>query len=316
MASRTGQIPRLGTVEGVGVVIATHDRPQLVRGAIESVLAQSYAGPIEVVVVFDRADPDPTLASNDHCRRVRVCRNSRTPGLAGARNTGILALDTDLIAFCDDDDTWLDGKLAAQLERLTAQPDAQFVTTAMQVDYGDHRTVRLAGTKRVSIDQLIRSRMAMQHSSSFLFRRAAMLGPDGFGLVDETLPRSMAEDWDLLIRASRKRPIEHVDEPLVRVLWGASSYFNEAWADKNAAHSWLIEHHPEIRADRIALGLQLGKLAFGHAALKQRREAWRNVRAALRSNWREPRTAVAVMVLLGLSPDWVTTQLNRRGHGI
>jgi glycosyltransferase involved in cell wall biosynthesis len=315
MASGIGSLP-LRTAEPIGVVIATHNRPQFMRRAVESVLAQTHPGPIEVVLVFDRAEPDPSLMRIDPRREIRVCRNGRSPGLAGARNTGILALDTELIAFCDDDDIWLDGKLAAQVERLATQPDAEFVTTAMEVDYGGRRTVRLAGAERVSTGQLLRSRMAMLHSSSFLFRREAMLGPNGFGLVDETLPGSMAEDWDLLIRASRKRPIEHVDKPLVRVLWGASSYFNEAWSDKNQAHRWLIEHHPEIRADRIALGLQLGKLAYGHAALRQRRDAWRYARAALRTNWREPRTALAILVLSGLPPGWVTRQLNKRGHGI
>jgi glycosyltransferase involved in cell wall biosynthesis len=280
------------------------------------VLDQRHEGDLEVVVVFDGAEPDLALVSDVSSRRVQVCRNTRTAGLAGARNTGILLMDTELIAFCDDDDTWLEGKLVAQLERLTAQPDAEFVTTAMRVDYGERSTVRLAGTDQVTVHQLVRSRMAMLHASSFLFRRDAMLGPDGFGLVDETMPRSMAEDWDLLIRASRKRPIEHVDKPLVRVLWGASSYFNDAWADRNEAHKLLIERHPEIRADQMALGLLLGKLAFGHAALKERRAALRCVGAALRANWREPRTAIAVLVLLGLSPGWVTKEFNRRGHGI
>lgn len=304
------------SVPQVGVVIATHNRPQLVRAAIDSVFMQHSAAEVEIVVVFDRTEPDPALLSNDAARPVQICRNTRTPGLAGARNTGILRLATELIAFCDDDDTWLPGKLAAQLQRLATVPDAQFVTTAMRVQYGDRNSIRLAGMDRVTLAHLIRSRMAMLHSSSFLFRREAMLGSGGFGLVDETLPNSMAEDWDLLIRASRIRPIEHVDEPLVRVSWGASSYFNEAWADKNAAHETLIERHPEIRFDQVALGLQLGKLAFGHAALGQRREAWRHVRATLRTNWREPRTAIAVLVLLGVSPRWVTRLLNRRGHGI
>lgn len=301
----------------VGVVVATRDRPQLVRKAIDSILGQHYPGPIEVMVVFDRAEPDAALVRDDPHRRVHTCRNTRTSGLAGARNTGILALDTSVIAFCDDDDIWLAGKLMAQVERLVSTPEAQFVTTAMQVDYGGARgTVRRAGADEVSVRQLARSRMAMLHSSSFLFRRDAMVDANGFGLVDETIPGSMAEDWDLLLRASRSHPIAHVDEPLVRILWGASSYFNDVWADKNAAREWLIAHHPEIRVDRIALGLQLGKLAFGHAALKHRRAAWQWVRAALRTNWREPRTALAMLVLIGLSPRWVTVQLNKRGHGI
>ena len=300
----------------VGVVIATHDRPQLLRTALASVLEQRYAGQVEVVLVFDRSEPDHSLARSDPNRSVRVMVNGRTPGLAGARNSGILSLDTELIAFCDDDDTWLPGKLAAQVDLLATDPTIEFVTTAMRVDYRGQTTVRLAGTNEVTVSDMARSRMSMLHSSSFLFRREAMVGPQGFGLVDETIPRSMGEDWDLLLRATRHRPVAHVDRPLVNIVWGQSSYFNEAWADKNAACEWLIDHHAEIRADPEALGLQLGKLAFGHAALKERRAALRAVRRAVRANWREPRTVIAIGVLLGLSPGWLVNTLNKRGHGI
>jgi glycosyltransferase involved in cell wall biosynthesis len=305
-----GELPR------VGVVIPTHDRPELLRKALASVLAQDYAGPIEVTVVFDRAEPDESLAQSDPWRTVTVRANARTPGLAGSRNTGILALDTAVIAFCDDDDEWLPGKLAAQVGLLLAEPGAEFVTTTMRVDYGDRSTVRYAGQQSVTITELARSRMAMLHSSAFLFRREAMLGESGFGLVDETLPRSMAEDWDLLLRAARRAPIRHIDEPLIAVRWGASSYFIDVWSDKNLAHEWLVEHHPEIRADRVAMGHMLGKLAFGHAALGHRREALRHIGRAVRANWREPRTVMALLVVAGVSPGVITTALNKRGHGI
>jgi glycosyltransferase involved in cell wall biosynthesis len=300
----------------VGVVIATHQRPELMRKALASVLQQDYAGTIRVIVVFDRSDPDPSLCAREPRRSVQVLTNSRSPGLAGARNTGILALDTDLVAFCDDDDTWLEGKLSRQVQRVARTPAANFVTTAMRVDYLDRSTVRTAGRDSVSITDLARSRMSMLHSSSFLFRRDAMLRPGGFGLVDESIPRSMGEDWDLLLRAARQHPIAHVDEPLIAVLWGQASYFIDAWADKNAAHLWLLEHHPEIRRDKTALAHVLGKLAFGYAALGQRRLALRTAGRALRTNWREPRTPIALLVVAGVSPKWITTRLNERGHGI
>lgn len=298
----------------VGVVLATHNRPALVRVALASILGQDYPGDIEVVLVFDRSEPDRTLAREESGRRVRVLTNERTPGLAGARNTGILALRTELVAFCDDDDSWLPGKLRAQVERMLAHPDARFCTTAMRVDWEGRSTVRRAQKEQVTIEDMARSRMAMLHSSSFLFRRTSMV--EEFGLVDETLPRSMAEDWDLLIRAARVAPIQHVDEPLVAVLWGASSYFNEAWQDKNEAHEWLIAHHPEILASPVGAGLMLGKLAFGHAALGHRRQAagfaWRCVRA----RWREPRAYLALLVLAGVPGKRIQDELNKRGHGI
>lgn len=298
----------------VGVVIATHNRPQLMRRALQSVLSQSYEGPIEVALVYDDCAEDMTDDRSNPDRIVRVLSNIRTPGLAGARNTGILALRSELVAFCDDDDEWLPDKLQRQIDRLGASPEAHFVTTAMLVDYNGHETVRLADRSRVTLADLTRSRMAMLHSSSFVFRRQSML--DDFGLVDETIPRSMAEDWDLLLRAARQHPIEHLDEPLVRIQWGASSYFNEAWRTKNAAATWLLEHHPEMRGDDQAAALQLGKLAFGCAALHQRRTALHHVRQCLHRNWREPRAYLAVGVILGLSGEWVQKQLNRRGHGV
>lgn len=297
----------------VGVVIATHDRPQLMRRALNSILCQEYPGRLEVAVVFDRSEPDME-DQTARGQRIRVLVNSRTPGLAGARNTGILAVGTELVAFCDDDDEWLPGKLQQQVNRLLEHPEAQFVTTAMLVDYQGHETVRLAGTERVTLTDLSRSRMAMLHSSSFLFRRRAML--DGFGLVDEAVPESMAEDWDLLLRASRQRPIEHVDEPLVRIQWGASSYFNDAWRTKIRAHRWLLDQHPELSSDSRAAALQNAKLAFGYAAIRQRRAALWHARDSLRRNWREPRAYLALAVTAGVSGQWIQQTLNRHGHGI
>jgi glycosyltransferase involved in cell wall biosynthesis len=302
------------TWPSVGVVLATHNRPVLMRHALESILEQDYPGDLHVVLVFDRSEPDASLARDDDGRRVTVITNTRTPGLAGARNSGILHLGTELVGFCDDDDTWLPGKLRAQVERLLQNPRAAFCTTAMRVDCDGRSTVRRADKTRVTIQDMARSRMAMLHSSSFVFRREAML--DGFGLVDETLPRSMAEDWDLLLRAARHAPIENVDEPLVAILWGASSYFNDAWRDKNEAHEWLIEHHEEILRDRIGAGLMYGKLAFGLAVLGQHRAATRYAWRSARTRWREPRGYLAMCVVLGVPGQRIQDALNRRGHGI
>ncbi|WP_083455076.1 glycosyltransferase family 2 protein [Nostocoides japonicum] len=298
----------------LGVVIATHKRPELMRRALESVLTQDYEGVIYVALVFDRCEPDITLTKDANHRSVSVLTNTRTPGLAGARNTGILSLDTELVAFCDDDDQWLPGKIRAQVERLEQVPEADFVTTAMRVNFRGKDTVRLAGTDTVTVQDMARSRMAMLHSSSFMFRRAAML--EGFGLVDEDIPQSMAEDWDLLLRAARAHPITHVDHPLVDIQWGQNSYFNEAWRDKNEAQSWLLEHHPEMRQDRTGAALQYGKLAFGHAALGERKRALRYVWKTLLSNWREPRGPIALAVISGLPAERIQDWLNRYGHGI
>ncbi len=298
----------------VGVVLATHNRPRLMRQALASILEQDYDGDIDVLLVFDRSEPDLTLVTDQPRRRVRVVSNNRTPGLAGARNTGIVTLTPSSSASATTTTRGYPASCHAQVGRLLANRGAQFCTTAMRVDCDGRSTVRLAAKDQVTLTDMARSRMAMLHSSSFLFRRDAMI--DGFGLVDETLPRSMAEDWDLLLRAARAAPIENVDEPLVAILWGAASYFNDAWKDKNEAHQWLIEHHEEILRDPVGAGLLYGKLAFGHAVLGQRTLAVRFAARSIRSRWREPRGYLALCVVAGCSGQRIQEMLNKRGHGI
>jgi glycosyltransferase involved in cell wall biosynthesis len=294
----------------VGVVLPTHNRPELLRKALDAVLAQEYEGELRVVVVYDRAEPDRTLASD----RVAVTVNTRTPGLAGARNSGILELDTELVAFCDDDDIWLPGKLAAQVEALAADPGAELASCGILIDFDDRRIARLADTEKVTYDDLVRSRMVMVHSSTYVARRSALIE---IGMVDEEIPGSQGEDWDLALRAARRHPIVNVDQPLVRVLWGRTSYYAQAWETKIAALRWFLDHYPEIGRSRVGGARVYAQIAFGHACVGRRRTAVRWAGRAFRANWREQRVPFALAVASGLvSGERVLLALHTRGRGI
>ncbi|MEV3919896.1 glycosyltransferase family 2 protein [Actinomadura coerulea] len=294
----------------VGVVLPTHNRPELLRRALESVLAQEYGGEVRAVVVFDRAEPDPSLAGD----RVEVIRNTRAPGLAGARNSGVLALGTDLVAFCDDDDLWLPGKLAAQVKALESEPDAVLCSSGILIDFDGRELPRLAGTDRVTYDALIRDRMMSVHSSTYVARREPLIE---IGMVDETIPGSQGEDWDLALRAARRHPVVNVDEPYVRVLWGLTSYYAQAWETKVAALEWFLEHYPEIGKEPGAAGRVYGQLAFGCATVGRRRDALRWSARALRANPAERRVPFALAVASGaVSGKRVLLALHTRGRGI
>lgn len=294
----------------VGVVVPTHDRPGPLRAAVAAVLAQDYPGQVHVVVVYDRSEPD--MIPND---RVTVTVNNRTPGLAGARNTGILGLDTDLVAFCDDDDEWRPGKLRRQVEALRARPGAEFASCGIGIDYDGTVHPRLAGRTEVTHADLLRSRMVMVHSSTYLVRRAALL--DGIGLVDETIPGSQNEDWDLALRAARRHPIVNVDAPLVRVVWGLSSHYARQWETKAESLLWMLEHHPELARCRPGAARVYAQLSFAHACLRQRGAAFRWAWRALGRNWHERRVPFALAVASGVVPgEVVLRHLHARGHGI
>ena len=224
-------------------------------------------------------------------------------------------LDTDLVAFCDDDDEWLPGKLRAQVEALRARPETEFASCGIVVDYAGAAHPRLAGRAEVTHADLLRSRMVMVHSSTYLARREALTG--GIGLVDETIPGSQNEDWDLVLRAARRHPIVNVDQPLVRVVWGASSHYAREWETKADSLHWMLAHHPEISDCRPGAARVYAQLSFAYACLRQRGDACRWAWRAMRSNWHERRVPFALAVAAGIVPgDTVLRILNSRGHGI
>ncbi len=299
----------------VGVVIPTRgDRPHLLQAAVRAVLAQRHPGGVDVVVVVDGDQVDTVVAQvadavAEAPGRVRVLPNRFSPGLPGARNTGIAALATDLVAFCDDDDLWLPGKLGAQLAALAADPAAEFAGCAIEVEYDSRRVPRLAGTSQVTRQHLTRSRMVMVHSSTFLFRRGSVW-------LDESAPAGQNEDWDLALRAAGRHPLAYVDRPLVRVRWGASAYATR-WADRIAGLEWILARHPYLVADPRGAARIYGQLAFHNAALGRRREAWRWAVRAFAARWGEPRVPIALAVALGVVPARaVLSALHTRGHGI
>jgi glycosyltransferase involved in cell wall biosynthesis len=211
----------------VSVIIATRDRPLLLRAALDSILGQDYDGIVEAVVVYDQTDPDPTLAMDLGRRRVTVTTNTRTPGLAGARNSGVIASRGDLLAFCDDDDTWLPDKLALQADAMQ-RAGADVALTGIFVHYGDKVTVRIPDLADLTVAGLTRDRVMAAHPSTYVVTRAAFT--DTIGFVDEAIPGSFGEDWDWLLRAVESARLVVVPRPLIRVLWHkGGSLFNRRW---------------------------------------------------------------------------------------
>ncbi|WP_370328129.1 glycosyltransferase family 2 protein [Euzebya sp.] len=299
----------------VSAVIATHDRPQLLREAIEGVRVQTYDGVLECVVVFDRNEPDETLVSDDPRRPVVVLRNARTPGLAGARNTGALAARGELLAFCDDDDVWLPDKTSAQVDILDAEPDRQVVVGGMVIDYEGDRIERVWPSDEVTVADLCRSRVQDAHPSTVLVRTTAFTGD--IGLVDEAIPGSYGEDHDWLIRAAKVHPLAYVRRPLAVVAWHRASHFSGRWPTMIEALDYLIDKHPELRQDSRGLANLRGRQAFARAAMGDRRAAMRTAFESLRLNPLDRRAAVALVVSTGLlSVTRAQRMANAVGRGI
>ncbi len=299
----------------VSTVIATKGRPELLRRAVRSVLAQQYEGDLEVIVVYDYIDIDP-LADVEvpRGRELRLMRNERAAGLAGGRNTGIEVASGQYVAFCDDDDYWLPAKLGVQVLAWQRDPDAIGVATGIEI-----RTPKGPKTRTpaevVTFEDFLDSRVTEIHPSSFLWRRADLLGR--VGLVDEGIPSSYGEDYDLLLRATKFGHIRATPSALVIVDWERTSFFTGRWEAMVGGLTYLLQKHTEFSQTPKGTARIAGQVSFAHAALGRRDEAWRWAHATLRRDKRQLRAYAALLVALGLlSPAMMVAAVNSTGRGL
>jgi GT2 family glycosyltransferase len=117
----------------ISVVIATHERPQLLLRCVDALLAQTLpAAQFEIVIVDDgssRSSRERLMAelSSRRCRRAPTLRFLWLPenrGPAAARNCGILAARGGVVAFTDDDTVPLPNWLECGLEAIRHGADA------------------------------------------------------------------------------------------------------------------------------------------------------------------------------------------------
>lgn len=112
----------------VTVVVCTKDPGPLLARTLETVLAQDHA-PVEVVVVDNasRTDAARRMAATTGDPRVRLVAEP-IAGLCRARNRGLAAARTDLVAFTDDDVRVDRGWLGALVRGFTRAPRVGCVT--------------------------------------------------------------------------------------------------------------------------------------------------------------------------------------------
>lgn len=265
----------------VSVTIPTRGRPELVRESVSSVVGQDYPGDIECIVVHDQEPPDEELAQLGTARhRVRVAANTHSPGLAGARNTGLDLAAGEYIATCDDDDTWHPGKLRAQVGRLLGQPDLLVVGSGIRLLLPGGKTLDWPGrAEEIGYQLLLRNRVKELHSSTLVMRREAF---DSAGRYDEELPRGYAEDYDWVLRAARSGHIGVVTQPLADIRKNAPSWYRGAAESVGPALEYMLAKHPDIATSRRGHARMLGQIAFARSSLGERGPAARYALQALR----------------------------------
>lgn len=300
----------------VSVVIPTRGRPALLRETLETVIGQDYAGPIEVIVVHDREEPDPELALlSVPGREVVAISNARTAGLCGARNTGVLTSHGVFVASCDDDDLWYPAKVRLQVERLLAEPSLRAVGAGIRLLMGERGDVEWPAREPVvTHERLLANRVKELHSSTLMMRRTAF---DAVGLYDEDLPHSYGEDYDWLLRASEIGAVGAVQEILADIRKDIPSWFRDRSLNTADALEYLLDKHPDFRDHRRAHARILGQIAYARAAAGQRRRGALIAGHALRRYPAAPHAWLALAVASpGVEPRTMLSLARRAGRGL
>jgi glycosyltransferase involved in cell wall biosynthesis len=194
----------------VSVVIPTFNRAHKIARAVASVLYQTFAD-YEILVVDDGSEDATAQALAPFRSRVRCITHSKNLGVSGARNTGIQASRSPLIAFLDSDDYWLPDKLQAQISFFSDHPEAVACQTE---ELWIRRGVRVNPMKKhfkPSGDVFEASlKLCVVSPSAVVVKRSLL---EEVGLFNEHFP--VCEDYDLWLRISWKHPIWLIPEPLL-----------------------------------------------------------------------------------------------------
>jgi glycosyltransferase involved in cell wall biosynthesis len=111
----------------ISVVVTCYNLERYIGEAIRSVLAQDYAGEIEIIVVDDHS----TDSSADVIRQFPEVRYIRTPSNSGvllSTVAGMEAASHDVVAFLDGDDLWTPEKLRLVAQAFEHNPKLAFIT--------------------------------------------------------------------------------------------------------------------------------------------------------------------------------------------
>ncbi|WP_192983312.1 glycosyltransferase family 2 protein [Marinilactibacillus psychrotolerans] len=127
----------------VSVVIPTHERPEFLKRAVNSVIKQDYDN-IEIIIVIDGMSAVTKEVVNDlniqSNRKIIVEETGEKVGGSEARNIGVNLSSGDYIALLDDDDEWLEKKISLQIEMIKENkltPDDYFICYTSILTYKD-----------------------------------------------------------------------------------------------------------------------------------------------------------------------------------
>jgi len=256
--------------EFVSVVIPTRNRCSRLLEAVASVRVQT--GVVVEIIIVDDASSDetphvlPALCREDP--RLRYVRNESPLGGGGARNAGAVLARGEFVAFLDDDDCFLPGKLERQVAALRRTPDAPAASCNFLLYFGEHQPKLRRLRAPRSRAELLRANM-LGGASVCMVRGEVFRKVGGFD------PRlSSCQDWDLWLKLHKLGDIVVCEEPLVRYSFHAGDQITgnalAEYRGRRRIHlKYVSEMSPRLRRGSLAAILYYRRVRFGHDTVRR-----------------------------------------------
>lgn len=198
----------------VSVIVTTYNRKELLRDTIKSILNQTYEH-FELIVVDNHSRYDfLSFIDTIYDERIRPFQNQNHGNIAVNRNFGIKQAHGELVAFCDDDDLWLETKLEKQVATMNEDPSLTLVSTDAYRFNQEHDSYSEFYPHSYQDTPNLRSLIKRNPviTSSVLARKIAITGAGGF----PTEPKlKTIEDHVLWVLVRVQGKIRVLDEKLV-----------------------------------------------------------------------------------------------------
>ncbi len=246
------------------VVLPTHNRPEFLVEAIDSVCSQTVAD-WELVVVDSGSAPPARIPDHPCIRLVRLDHNE---GPAKARNVGLEHARGRSVAFLDDDDVFTPERLEIGLAGLARAPVA--VCVARFLDVPARRPRQLEGdVSDVILDGLTPS------------LGATMIRRDACAPFDERW--SAVEDVEWWWRTAQRHAVTTVDEVGYLVRRHGGARVRNDRASRIVQNLAFMDSQPEwFATHRRAKAMRLQRAGFLAAEFENRPMARRLLARSLR----------------------------------
>jgi glycosyltransferase involved in cell wall biosynthesis len=272
-------------VKKVSVIIPNYNNAQYVAGAIQSVLAQSFAD-YDIIVVDDGSTDNSRQVVHSFGDKVRHIYQ-QNKGLGGARNAAILASEAEFIGLLDADDEWSPNFLEKMVALTSLFPSgAAYFCGAQGIDTQGNSLPQYFGGAPKSNSTLRRGnlyarllRLNYLIPSTFLVRRSIF---EEVGLFEQN-NRKMhgCEDWDLWLRMARTHDFVGTPSRLVRYRIHTNALSANPGKMQDAARA-VIEAHFGPEEDNVLNWSPEKRRAYGGLyrydllTSVQRQQDWQN----------------------------------------